>query len=190
MGHWSKDKRYTAHARAAVEQNTKGDGHFWRSCFACEGIVGNYERDATAALARNMKRSPDTVEARARAAVTYHILLAHFRANPGVWRRVQQLRRELGYSHFAAAGRMLSRDATPLEVLAMLDTAATEGAGVKTMAGHTNGQAAIELPVQKLSDTSIYKLIEHHGREAAIVVLPGTFEDYQGKTAKVQTHDH
>lgn len=183
--YWANDPTYNRAAIAAVTQANKGEAHLWRSCFACALVVGQYERGATIALARNMRRSVDTVEARAQAAVTYHRLLAHFRADPEVWWRVRELRRLLGYSHFAEAGRLLRQDVSPLEVFAQLDTAAREGAGTKSMGMNSRDGLlkTIELPVWDLTSTTIYELADRYGRKARIVVLP---DDYERETVSVR----
>lgn len=183
--HWSKDPEYLRAQRRAIAFDGEGKLKLWASCFACAQVVGRYEKGATIALAKELHCSTDTVEARARAAVAYRLLWHIFRDNPEIQRRLRAIRRTLGYSHFAEAARWLRADLPGLEVFAQLDTAASAGAGVKAMAGHTNGQDPIELPVWKLTDATIHDLIERHGREAAILVLPGPYSDYAGQTKKV-----
>jgi hypothetical protein len=182
---WASDPAYQRAARRAVAYDGQGKIKIFASCFACARVVGRYERGATIALARELHCSPDTVEARARAAVTYRELFRHFRTNPEVQRRLRVIRRQLGYSHFAEAGRWLRADIHPLTVFAQLDTAAREGAGTRVMGRHQNGHTVLELHAYRLDDRTVDELRDRYGTHAAILVLPDPYEDYQGKTMKV-----
>lgn len=179
---WADDPAYQRAVKRAVTSSRAGELKLWVSCFACAQVVGRYEWGATKALAEQLNRSVDTVEARARAAVTYRRLFAMFRDDPELRRRLRELRRELSFSHFAEGGELLRQDVPALEVFGQLDTAALVGAGVRALSIHAKDKAANwhEFPVWNLDDKTVR---DRNGRATRIVVLP---DDYVGESVKVR----
>lgn len=114
----------------------------WRTAFVAAVLVGRYDgqtRELAAALARDV----DTVGQWAQAARTWLDLWRQFRVVsdlPACRARLRELRHCLTPSHFAAAGRLWrSHDLTAADVFAALDTAATNRASVREMAGYVTG---------------------------------------------------
>lgn len=154
-----------ARATAAAQRHSRaGDASRWKVCWCAVVVVGQREPGLTLALARRLNRSVDSVEAMARAALTYRSLHQAFRDDAVVCARLRQIHRTLTWSHFAAIGRPLKAEKIdPLEAFSTLDVAAEHGTPVNIMMGHetgANGQGWVELEV----------VTDDHGWQ--VVVLP------------------
>lgn len=167
---WPTDPRRLAAHRAAVRESGLGERHLWRSCYYCAVIVGRYEKGATVALARELHRSVDTVEDRAKAAVTFFQLYKTFRASPEILRRLKELRRSLGYTFFTQAGDRMRQDVSPLDVFADLDTAEREGSRTRVLDRHTNRKQAVEFPTFLISSTYVTEMAREFPN-ARVVIL-------------------
>lgn len=104
----------------------QGSEKRWVACLAASRIVGNYDRGATQALARELALSVDQVENLARAGVVYR------------WMRPFDsgglVRKKLTPGHYSAIGQLIKQFDLPLwDAFEDLRTAANEGISIAGM---------------------------------------------------------
>lgn len=107
----------------------------WTAAFFAAQIVGTYD-GRTKELAHGLCVSEDTIEALARAAITYRRLKEACReyGDMGMFRAITELRSKLSISHWAAVGRLaVRRDWSVFDIYSCLQWASENGASVQAM---------------------------------------------------------
>jgi len=118
----------------AVHHAGNGDAAQWGVCFAARRIVGEYQRGDTIGLALRLRRSVDTIERMAAAAVVY---LSLRRELP----QTSELRFCLPYAHFWKLGQAIKRyEFGPLEAIGYLAAAKQEGWSPESMADYIESE--------------------------------------------------
>jgi len=157
---------YLTHREAQfVKFYQAGRSSRWTAAFFAAQIVGTYD-GRTKELAKGLCVSEDTIEALARAAITYRSLKIGARnmgLEPGgtldIFRAVTELRSKLSVSHWAAAGRLVvSRDLEALEIFSILQWAAENGASVRAMLAQVGESEHPEPRIASLVRSLIVKM--------------------------------
>lgn len=175
------------HAQAVLLYR-RSNGMSWRFAFAASLVVGNYDKGATAALAQDIMRSPDTVERYARAAKTVLMLCAAIREMYDKKERhemfvdLAKALRVLNYLHLDAMGRLWKHyEFDPKEFLCILSTAAQNGVsasklekevrherGENNSTNHEDMNKAAESALRNLAD--VISCAEKQGEESPLAI--------------------
>ncbi len=120
----------------AVKYYKLGEDHRWVTCLVASRIVGEYDRGATAALARNLSLSVRYTENLAKAGVVYRNLRKFVAGD-----EMHYIRTGTTIKHWYRMGEaMVKYDLPPHEVVEQLRTAADEGASVEQMMSAIDGE--------------------------------------------------